>query len=113
MIGQINDLAGTENSSETSAAPKLSIDQSTGAVSSSGSAIPVIITGTRPPLSTHFPGLRETMIGSAIFQLAEQIPVDNEFRAQIQELALKLHQSGAEKIIRSRKTAGARKAKKA
>ncbi len=69
-------------------------------------SIPVVITGTRPPMSADFPGLREAMIGSAIFQLAEQLP-ESPLKEEIKKLALDLHVSGGEKIVRSRKSISA------
>jgi hypothetical protein len=104
MIGTINDLAGSENSSARAA--NLAAMDPQRALASLGDlteGVPVVITGTRSPNKTVFPGLRETMIGASIYRLAEEIPADNPLKDQIQELALQLHWSGAEKIVRQRK----------
>lgn len=109
-IGQINDFSGTESSSSKmmlkSAAAPAGGDQSLASLATSEGAIPVVITGSRPQNPVHFPGLRETMIGAAIVQLADQIPAENPLREKIRELALDLHAQGAEKIVRSRKSGG-------
>lgn len=99
MIGQINDFAGSDANMDVAAAPQVGIGQGAGAASANGGAIPVVITGTRSPSPTHFPGLRETMIGAAIYQLADQLPPDSRFREQIKGIATQLHRSGAQKIL--------------
>ncbi len=90
MIGQINDLSGTNSKNvEARKAPGGS-DLRAG----DGVPVPVVITGTSNPREIHFPGLRETMIGAAIVQLAEQLDPSNELGVKIRELALELHRSG-------------------
>jgi hypothetical protein len=100
-IGQINDFAGAETSTRSAfAAPNTDVQKAVAAAG--GSAIPVVITGSRPGSGASFPGLRETMIGAAIYRLAEQVPSDNPHRQQLLDLALKLHYSGGDKIVRQR-----------
>jgi hypothetical protein len=109
-VGQVNDFAGNASSSSM---------RSVGGASSKAAAafgnvnlqaeegIPVVITGSRPPMSAHFPGLREAMLGSAIFQLAEQLPDTPdlaEIKKTIKELALDLHLRGGETIVKTRRT---------
>lgn len=100
MIGEINDFAGSDMNMDVAAAPQVGIGQNAGALSAHGGAIPVVITGTRPPITSNFPGLRDAMIGAAVFQLAEQLSPDNKFKEAIKALAMQLHQSGGEKIAR-------------
>ncbi len=102
MLGQINDLAGSNSTLRSMTAPAESDGASSLSAGNFGSPVPVVITGTQNPNEPHFPGLREAMIGSAIYQLAQQIPPDSRFAEQIKELALALHRSGAEKILANR-----------
>lgn len=107
-IGTVNDFAGAEGMETRSAAvPTAETQRAMASLASSG-GIPVVITGSRAPTNTPFPGLREAMIGSAIYQLAAQVPDDNPIKKRIQELALELHYTGGDKIVRQR----ARKGKK-
>jgi hypothetical protein len=104
-IGQINDFAGAETSTRSAfAAPNADAQKAFAAAG--GSAIPVVITGSRPGSGANFPGLRETMIGAAIYRLAEQIPADNRYRQQLLDAALQLHYSGGDKIVRQRSAGG-------
>ncbi len=112
-VGQVNDFAGNDASSSTRSVGAASNKAAAAAFGNAnlhaGDGIPVVITGSRPPMSAHFPGLREAMLGSAIFQLAEQLP-DTADLAQIKktikELALDLHLRGGEKIVKTRRTKG-------
>lgn len=107
-IGTVNDFAGAEGMemrSAAAAAPSGETQRAMASLASSG-GIPVVITGTRPPTNTPFPGLREAMIGSAIFQLAAQVPDENPIKKRIQELALELHYSGGDRIVRQRSRKG-------
>jgi hypothetical protein len=106
-IGTVNDFAGSEGMEmRSAAAPSAENQRAMASLASVSGGIPVVITGTRPPTNTPFPGLREAMIGSAIFQLAAQVPDDNPIKKRIQELALELHYSGGDKIVRQRSRKG-------
>lgn len=105
IIGQINDLSGSEP--ETTSSPSANIDLKRGSAFAGAlediRPIPVFITGSRAPSNNHFPGLREAVIGSAIIQLADQIPDDSAELLRIKEeiirVAEKLHRAGATKIL--------------
>lgn len=101
-IGQINDFAGSQSSQ---ARQLKASDASSESLKNPGAGvpIPVVITGSRPENAICFPGLRETMIGAAIVQLADQIPADNSLRDQIKKLAYELHAYGAEQIVKTQK----------
>lgn len=110
-IGQINDLSGPEEQfdsqgEQTIAAQALKLNPTHGGIGEralTDGALPVVITGSRPPFSNHFPGLRESLIASAIIQLAEQIPEDNgEIREAIIQAAERLHRAGGDKILRGK-----------
>jgi len=107
-IGTVNDFAGAEGMEMRSAAaaPSGETQRAMASLASVSGGIPVVITGTRPPTNTPFPGLREAMIGSAIYQLAAQVPDDNPLKKRIQEIALELHYSGGDRIVRQRSRKG-------
>jgi hypothetical protein len=108
MMGEINDFAGSDSTSTRAfaAAPGAN-DDVTRALSNligSQGAVPVVLTGTRPPNQIPFPGLREAMVGAAIVRLLQQISDENPIKSQIHELALQLHRSGGEQIARGGST---------
>jgi hypothetical protein len=109
-IGTVNDFAGPE-AMETRSAAVLSAENQRvlGGLASIPGGIPVVITGTRAPVSTPFPGLREAMIGSAIYQLAAQVPNSNPLKKRIQDLALELHFLGGDRIAGQRSRKGKKK----
>lgn len=104
MIGQINDFSGAEQyDTSTADAGHAAIQATTRSLPTDATKpVPVVIAGSRRPTGIPFPGLREQMIGAAIIQLAEQIPVDSrELQTQIITAARALLRTGAEKLIRN------------
>ena len=62
--------------------------------------IPVFITGTRDPQDARFfPGLREAMTGAAAYRLAEDLDDDVPEKKELMEIAVRLQQTGARKIL--------------
>lgn len=100
VVGNLNDLAGSSNSSSRSLMPNRDGDAQAALSGAArfGGSVPVVITGTQNPDEPDFPGLREAMIGSAIWQIAQQASGD-DIAERIKELALELHRRGAQKIL--------------
>jgi hypothetical protein len=105
MVAQFNALAGMDSSSFRSAVSTANEQSAKTLASAAGidGAVPVILTGSRPLSTKVFPGLREAMIGAAIYRLAEQIPADSRHKQALLDMATALHESGAEKILNNRK----------
>lgn len=100
VVGNLNDLAGSGNSTARGLMPAQDGDAAKrlSATGNYGGSVPVVITGTQNPDEPDFPGLREAMIGSAIWQIAQQAAGD-DIAEKIKELALQLHRRGAQKIL--------------
>ncbi len=102
FAGELNGFAGLSDSGERSVSggAEKSVAGFSAALGNIVPPIPVVLTGSRGPHTDPIPGLRDAMIASAIIRMASLLPkASGDHADELRAAALKLLQTGGQKIV--------------